>query len=131
MNLRCPTVWNRARHWAEKIRPHVLSNGKLEASVDGGYPLCYLVSRPSRYAHGFIPVTLSCPECASTVHEWGEHDYIVTDAEVNWENGDLWCDCGKRIEAAYVDEERCVDHEDCLACPDLGRACKQEQEASR
>ena len=51
-----------------------------------------------------------CAKCAND-HETGlgafgvEGEDLITGGDVNWEDPDLWCDCGERIESAYAEPD--------------------------
>jgi len=69
------------------------NNGKLPAYAwPGGYPIYYLDRA------GLV----LCPDCAN---KEGYTDPAVA-ADINYEDADLHCDdCGRQIEAAYVDAQ--------------------------
>lgn len=123
-NLRWPTAWRRARHWHPRLTPHILGDGRfgvedaprLERFGDGGYPLFYVLTQkvglPSRKRQ-----TIVCPTCATNAYvDASDHDtpdyHMVTAVEVNWENAELFCDCGERIPSAYADEDEDEECED-------------------
>lgn len=77
------------------IRPYIQPwNGKLRklASI-GCYPVFYMTRKGQAL----------CADCATEVmHE----DTGPVDADVNWEDPDLFCDeCSQRIESAYAEDE--------------------------
>ncbi len=92
MRLNIPTVCARVSAYHERIRPYVLQpNAELQAFTSlGCYPIFYLDSYSD----------VLCPTCATNAHEYGE---VITHADINWEDPDLWCEhCNERIEAAYT-----------------------------
>lgn len=97
--FRVPLPWRRASRYHERLRPHVRQDGRLNRVADGGYPLYYVV-RSGRYEEAV------CPSCAADVHE---HDIgaTVTNADVNWEDPSMFCDCGERIPSAYAECDKC------------------------
>ncbi len=105
MALRVPLVWRRTARYHERLRPHVHQDGRLESFADGGYPLYYEVTTPNRY-HG-ASHDIACPKCATDLHEHGDDEATVTRADVNWEDPDLYCDCGERIPSAYAECDDC------------------------
>ncbi len=105
MALRVPLVWRRTARYHEKLRPHVHQDGRLERFGDGGYPLYYVLTTVNRY-HG-PSQEIACPKCATDCHEHADDDTTVTDVDVNWENPDMYCDCGERIPSAYAECEDC------------------------
>lgn len=105
MQFRVPLVWRRTARYHERLRPHVHEDGRLERFGDGGYPLYYAVTTPSRY-HG-TSQEIVCPKCATDLHEHGDDESRVTRVDVNWENPDMFCDCGERIPSAYAECDDC------------------------
>jgi hypothetical protein len=69
-------------------------NGRLPRFTDlGGYPLYYLSSNGGTW----------CPDCAN--QEDAEPE--IVDADVNWEDSELYCDgCPARIPSAYAEEDQ-------------------------
>jgi len=130
MRFRVPLVWRRTAKYHERLRPHVHQDGRLDRFVDGGYPVGYLVTTPGNgYGRGEA-LDLVCPKCATDMHEGNWLDgAMVTHVDVNWENPDLYCDCGERIPSAYAECDDCDNgnmstpgeyHEACEdpECPD-------------
>lgn len=68
--------------------------GELVSYVwPGGYPVFYLDKQGN----------VLCPECANRPVDQVQE---VVAADVNWEDGALYCDdCGRRIESAYGEEK--------------------------
>ena len=99
MILNVPNAWKRTARYAEKIRPHVNEKtGKLYGySNVGCYPIFYVGEE--RYRKGSLVIL--CPECASDPS--GEEK--IVDCDANWEDPNLFCECGKRIESAYAEDE--------------------------
>ena len=60
----------------------------------GGYPIFYLTD------YGNV----LCSECANDCKDDDEYETVV-DYDANWENPQLYCECGKRIESAYAEDE--------------------------
>lgn len=58
----------------------------------GGYPLYYVAGES----------TILCPDHANAEGEYGDEE--ITAADVNWEDPDLWCEHGHRIESAYAED---------------------------
>ncbi len=46
---------------------------------------------------------MRCPDCANGEPD-NEGDEIVA-CDANWEDPDMFCDCGERIESAYAEDE--------------------------
>ena len=66
----------------------------------GGYPLFYITKD-----YGIL-----CPKCCNKNKELLNDEYdkqwFVIDYEVNWEDGELYCDhCYEKIESAYGEED--------------------------
>ena len=104
--ITAPRTWLKTSRYAEKIRPHVKENGALYPWTSHGYPLFYIVESfwglPERRE-----LDVMCAQCASTLHEHeeGNRPSRVTDVDVNWEDRELYCDCGARIPSAYAEDE--------------------------
>lgn len=90
-----PRVVRLARATPE-IRKLADAEGMFPAYTSlGSYPLFYVVGDSD----------LICPACAND-HETGLHafgDEKITAYGVNWEDPDMWCDCGERIPSAYAE----------------------------
>lgn len=72
---------------------HILEAGKLPAYAwPGGYPLFYLTDQNS----------ILCPEHANVEDEYSDETLEAYD--VNYEDSDLWCEHGHRIESAYAED---------------------------
>ena len=114
MRFRVPTIWQRTSRYSEAVRCHVLTHkgreGMLERFGDGGYPLFYQVK--GEWSPGNRVEEYVCPECASNVHDAGNwpDNAQVTACDVNWENPDMFCDCGERIPSAYAECDDCDNH---------------------
>lgn len=108
MILRIPQIWQRTSRYTQAVACHVLTHkgreGMLERYADGGYPLYYAVGPSRARMHSAV-----CPKCASDLFEWGLDDDRVVAADVNWEDPDMFCDCGARIESAYAEPEDTSD----------------------
>ena len=80
-------------------REFVKTNLLPDFSDLGGYPLFYIVEK----------YRVCCPDCANKAEirqEWFDYGEWITDAAVNWEDTDLYCDfCKERIKSAYAEEE--------------------------
>ena len=66
----------------------------------GGYPLFYITKD-----YGIL-----CPKCCNKNKELLNDEYdpqwFVIDYEVNWEDGELYCDhCNEKIESTYGEED--------------------------
>jgi hypothetical protein len=78
------------------------TDGTLDVYANGGYPIYYVVGDSDWI----------CPNCAND-HETGlsafgvefRHDSIITASSINWEDPDMFCDCGERILSAYAEDE--------------------------
>lgn len=107
MRFRVPLVWRRTAKYHERLRPHVHEDGRLESFVDGGYPLYYQVK--GEWSPGNRVEEYVCPKCATDVHDTGDwpDDVQVAACDVNWEDGDMHCDCGERIPSAYAECDDC------------------------
>jgi hypothetical protein len=129
MQFRVPLVWRRTARYHERLRPHVHQDGRLERFGDGGYPLYYIVT--GQWCHGNRVEECVCPTCATDMHDTGNwpDDAMVTHVGVNWEDPDMFCDCGERIPSAYAECDDCDNgntstpgeyHEACEdpECPD-------------
>ena len=69
-----------------------LTDGKLPAYAwPGGYPLYYVTEQAN----------VLCPEHANVENEFD--DELITNGDVNWEDADLYCAHGHRIESAYAE----------------------------
>lgn len=83
---------------------HLMENGELQSFAwPGGYPLYYLCRDGG----------ILCPSCANqnlsliraAIAEPGtDKQWEVIGADVNYEDGSLYCDnCSQRIESAYAE----------------------------
>lgn len=64
----------------------------------GGYPIFYVTERACDV------VCCKCANDASTgVDAFGGEKIGAHD--VNWEDPDLWCECGERVESAYAEDD--------------------------
>ena len=71
------------------------NEGKLPAFAwPGGYPIFYV----SDYG------AVLCPACANETAFDDDYETVI-DYDANWEDPELFCDCNKRIESAYGDDE--------------------------
>jgi hypothetical protein len=72
--------------------------GELWKYADGGYPLFYVVGDSE----------VVCPACANDpetgLQAFG-FDQKIDSYGINYEDPDLWCDCGERIPSAYAEDE--------------------------
>jgi hypothetical protein len=82
---------------------------RMGTYADGGYPLCFLM-------HDSASI---CPACAKKerremleairdhqTRQCYHFGWLPRAIEVNWEDGDLWCDhCHERIPSAYAEPE--------------------------
>jgi hypothetical protein len=107
MHFRVPLVWRRTARYHERLRPHVHQDGRLERFGDGGYPLYYVLS--TKEYRGGVSQEIACPKCATDCHE-NSTETTVTHVDVNWEDPDLYCDCGERIPSAYAECDDCDNH---------------------
>lgn len=98
--FRVPQCWQNTSRIHPRLRPYLNEKtGKLAPfSSIGCYPIYYVARRPNcRHRYEVL-----CAECASTMAEFSEDENAkVTDADINWEDEDLHCECGKKIESAY------------------------------
>jgi hypothetical protein len=96
-----PKVWQRTSCIDEKLASYVnAKTGELASfSSYGCYPIFYIVDVP------YDGLTIACPACASNVPDNFPEGARVVNADANWENPDMFCDCGKRIESAYAENE--------------------------
>ena len=84
-----------------KIFPHF---AELPSYTDwGGYPILYVITYRRECC-------VLCAECATAcmraAHETGEHRAYKLQADVNYEDPDLYCeDCCERIESAYAEPD--------------------------
>lgn len=77
-----------------RIAAYVDADGVFESYAwPGGYPLFYLTDQN----------TILCPGHATVEHEYS--DETVEAADINWEDTDLWCEHGHRIESAYGEDQ--------------------------
>lgn len=91
--------------WAnQRITPKFVGehDGKLPSYAwPGGYPMYYI------YFDAYGHPAILCPECAQETWEQiqrGEETGTLY-FETNWEDPELYCECGKRIESAYGEED--------------------------
>ncbi len=105
MQFRVPLVWRRTAKYHERLRPHVHQDGRLERFGNGGYPLYYIMST-KEYGDGLSQEAV-CPKCATDCHEHGDERTTITAVDVNYEDGDMLCDCGERIPSAYAECDDC------------------------
>jgi hypothetical protein len=78
------------------------TDGTLDTYADGGYPIYYVVGDSD----------WCCPKCANDA-ETGlsafgvefRADSVITASDINWEDPDMWCDCGERIPSAYAEPD--------------------------
>ena len=69
-------------------------DGQLPAFAwPGGYPLFYVTGQAS----------ILCPAHANA--EGAYSDELIVEGAVNWEDPDLYCEHGHRIESAYAEDE--------------------------
>jgi hypothetical protein len=83
------------------MREQADAEGKLDAYAwPGGYPIFYVVNDSD----------VCCVGCAND-HETGLSVFgvkgrdLISGSDINWEDPDLWCDCGGRIESAYAEPD--------------------------
>ena len=74
--------------------------GELDKYADGGYPLFYLAGSDD----------VCCAACANDpdtgLSAFGiEFRDLIHAYGVNWEDPDLFCECGERIESAYAEDD--------------------------
>lgn len=73
---------------------NISEDGKLPAFAwPGGYPLFYVTEQN----------TILCPEHASVESDY--NDELISAVDVNWEDPELYCEHGERIESAYAEDE--------------------------
>ena len=71
----------------------------------GGYPMYYLTAQG----------TVLCAKHANVEGEF--NDETLTEADVNWEDTDLWCEHSHKIESAYGDDDGSLPEvERCARC---------------
>jgi hypothetical protein len=74
--------------------------GELDRYAAGGYPVYYVVGDSE----------VVCATCAND-HETGlsafgvEFRDMITACDVNWEDPEMYCGCGERIESAYAEPD--------------------------
>src|SRR5689334_20020693 len=85
-------------------------NGQYRKYTDlGSYPIFYITMDDG----------ILCPDCANGQNDSeairddldptspNDRQWIVADADVNWEDPDMWCDhCNARIESAYAEDRQ-------------------------
>ncbi len=95
--------WERRQRITPKVFKLIAtSNGKLPwYAWPGGYPLYYIHFDAYDEAH------VLCPECAQatweSIQQGTESGKLYF--EINWEDPELICECGKRIESAYAEKD--------------------------
>jgi len=87
---------------SQKVRDHVgednIIDGQLPAYAwPGGYPLFYLAA--DEYGHTVV----LCPEHANAEADYDDDEIVA--ADVNWEDTELSCEHGHKIESAYGEDE--------------------------
>lgn len=84
-----------------RIAPSVIAHIGADNLIDGqlptfawpgGYPIFYLTESD----------TVLCPDHANVESDFS--DELITAADVNWEDADLYCEHGHRIESAYAED---------------------------
>ena len=77
-----------------RVQPvNINADGSLPAFAwPGGYPLFYVTDQGS----------ILCPTHASDERNY--NDELITDVDVNWEDPELYCEHGERIESAYAED---------------------------
>jgi len=63
----------------------------------GGYPMFYVTSRDE------VCCTRCANDPATPLSSYGDETIVAGDA--NWENPELYCECGDRIESAYAEDD--------------------------
>jgi len=82
----------------DKVREIVChGNGYVQLPAyawPGGYPIFYFTD------YGNV----LCPDCANDCMADDEYETVI-DYDANWEDPELYCECGKRIESAYSEDK--------------------------
>lgn len=77
------------------------TDGTLPKYADGGYPMYYVTGE-----HGS---DVCCPACANDpdtgLAAFGWTDDLIVDYDANYENTELYCECGERIPSAYAEDD--------------------------